>query len=115
MNISEMEKRLHAKERELWADMTRIEEEARAAGIAETQNGAAAAESKEGLFQETTSDWNMFTQVHEALQRIANGTFGKCVDCGHQIEEHRLESVPWTAHCLEHQNRYDRELAERPS
>ena len=30
MNISELEKRLREKERELWADMTRTEAEARA-------------------------------------------------------------------------------------
>lgn len=115
MNISELEKRLRDKELELWADMTRTEEEARAAGVAETQNGAAAAESREGLFQETTSDWNTFNQVRDALQRVARGTFGKCVDCGRQIEDHRLESVPWTAYCLEHQDRHDRQVAARPS
>ena len=115
MNISELEKRLRDKERELWADMTRTEEEARGSGVAETRNGAAAAESKEGLFQETTSDWSTFTEVRDALQRITKGTFGKCVDCGRQIEDHRLESVPWTSYCLEHRNRHDRDLTERPS
>jgi DnaK suppressor protein len=113
MNVSELEKRLREKERELWADMTRSEDEARSAGVAETQNGVTAAESKETLFRETTSDWSTYTQVRDALQRIADGTFGKCVDCGRQIERHRLESVPWTAYCLSHQNEHDRELVER--
>ena len=30
-------------------------------------------------------------------------------------EEHRLESVPWTPYCLDHQNQHDRDLAARPS
>ena len=115
MNFSELEKRLREKERELWADMTRTEAEARTSGVAETQNGDVAAESKESLFQETTSDWNVFTQVRDALQRIEKGTYGTCVDCGRQIEEHRLDSLPWTAYCLDDQNRHDRELAARPS
>jgi RNA polymerase-binding transcription factor DksA len=114
MNISELEKRLREKERELWADMKGTEEEARVAGVAETQDGAAAAESKETLFRKTTSDWNTFTEVRDALQRIAKGAYGKCVDCGRQIEDHRLESVPWTAYCLAHQNRHEREAVERP-
>ena len=115
MNISELEKRLREKERELWADMTRTEAEARASGIAETQDGDAAAESKEGLFQETTSDWNVFTQVRDALQRIEKGTYGQCVDCGCQIEDHRLDSIPWASYCLDHQNRHDEDLAARPA
>jgi RNA polymerase-binding transcription factor len=84
-------------------------------GIAETQNRDAAAETKESLFQETSADWSVFAQVRDALQRIENGTYGKCVNCGRQIEEHRLESVPWTPYCLDHQNQHDRDLAVRPS
>jgi DnaK suppressor protein len=114
MNVKELQKRLRDRERELWADMTRTEAEARASGIAETQNGGAAAENKESLFQETTSDWNAFTQVRDALQRIEKGAYGKCVDCGRQIEDHRLNSVPWTPYCLDDQNRHDRDLAARP-
>ena len=90
MNVNELEKRLREKERALWADMTRTEAEARASGVAETQDGDAAAESKEGLFQETTSDWKVFMQVRDALRRIEKGGYGKCVDCGRQIEDHRL-------------------------
>jgi DnaK suppressor protein len=114
MNISELEKGLREKERELWADMTRTEAEARNVGMPETQNGVASAESKESLFQETTSDWNLFTQVRDALQRIEKGTYGKCVECGRPIEVHRLDGVPWTPYCLDHQNRHDRDLAARP-
>jgi DnaK suppressor protein len=114
MSISELQKRLREKERELWADMTRTEAEARDSGVAETQNGSAAAETKESIFQETTSDWNVYTQVRDALQRIEKGTYGKCADCGRPIEGHRLDSVPWTPYCLDHQNRRDRDLAARP-
>jgi DnaK suppressor protein len=115
MNIRERENRLREKERELWADMTRTEAEARASAVTESQDGNAAAESKESLFQETTSDWTLFTQVRDALQRIERGTYGKCVDCGRQIEDVRLDSVPWTPYCLDHQERRDRDLASRPA
>jgi DnaK suppressor protein len=112
MTISEWEKQLREKERELLADMARTEAGARATAITETQNGAVAAESKESLLQETTSEWNIFTQVRDALQRIRLGTFGKCVDCGRQIEDRRLNAVPWTAYCFDHENRHDRDLAQ---
>jgi DnaK suppressor protein len=70
-------------------------------------------ETKENLFQETTSDWNVFTQVRDALQRIEAGTFGKCLDCGRPIEAHRLASIPWTPYCIDDQDRRDRESSER--
>ncbi len=113
MIISQLAARLREKECELRADMTRNEGEARDARVAETQNGTAAAESKENLFQQTTSEWNIFTQFRDALQRIENGTFGKCVDCGRQSEDPRLDTVPWTPYCPDHQNQHDRDLAER--
>ena len=114
MNISELEKRLREKEHELRADMTQTEAEARAFALADAQDVDISAESKESLFQETTSDWKVFTQVRDALLRIEKGTYGKCVDCGRQIEDHRLDSIPWTPYCLDHQNQHDRDLAERP-
>jgi RNA polymerase-binding transcription factor DksA len=35
-------------------------------------------------------------QVRAALQRIQDGTYGVCIDCGRRIEPARLEAVPWT-------------------
>jgi DnaK suppressor protein len=112
MTLGEWEKQLREKERELLADMARTEADARAANVIETQNGAAAAESKEGLLEEASSEWNLLIQVRDALQRIRLGTFGKCVDCGRQIDDRRLNAVPWTAYCLDHESRHDRDLAQ---
>ena len=112
MNISELERRLREKERELLADIARTEAEARESRVAEVENGAdrsVSSEAKESLLQETTSDWNIFSRVRDALQRIENGSYGKCVDCGRQIEAARLESLPWTPYCLADEERHDRE------
>jgi len=114
MNIIEAQTRLREKERELLADMTRTEEEARAASSTGAQNGEAASENRETVFRETSSDWQVFAQVRDALQRIEQGTFGKCVECGREIETHRLESVPWAAYCLHHQKQQDAAVAARP-
>jgi DnaK suppressor protein len=112
MNTADLEKRLHEKERELLADMVRTEVEARDSRIAEVEdraNGIASSENKETLLQETTSDWNLFTLVRAALERMQNGTYGKCLDCGRKIEDERLESIPWALYCLNDQYRHDRE------
>jgi DnaK suppressor protein len=42
------------------------------------------------------------------LRRIENGTYGKCIACGRQIEAARLEAVPWAQYCLEDQEKRDK-------
>ncbi len=39
----------------------------------------------------------LLTEVERALQRISDGTYGKCVTCGQPIPEKRLEAIPWAA------------------
>ncbi|MDN3453995.1 MULTISPECIES: TraR/DksA C4-type zinc finger protein [unclassified Psychrobacter] len=40
--------------------------------------------------------------VENALGRIENGTYGECEVCGKQIEEQRLEALPYATLCMEH-------------
>jgi DnaK suppressor protein len=42
-------------------------------------------------------------QVVAALQRLDEGTYGSCVDCGKTIPEARLEVRPEAARCIEDQ------------
>lgn len=39
--------------------------------------------------------------VENALSSIANGTYGECEVCGKQIQEQRLEAVPYATLCME--------------
>jgi|SRR5579872_4451832 len=112
MNIQDLKKRLQAKERELVADISRIETEARgsrAVEVGDPADIAVSSESKEELFQETTSEWKVLLQVRDALKRMDEGTYGRCVDCGREIEPQRLNAIPWTPYCLEDQQRHDKE------
>jgi DnaK suppressor protein len=38
--------------------------------------------------------------VLEALQRIDEGTYGQCQQCGALIPRARLDAIPFTAYCL---------------
>jgi len=38
--------------------------------------------------------------INSALERIIDGTFGRCRSCGRQIEKERLEALPYTLYCL---------------
>jgi DnaK suppressor protein len=44
-------------------------------------------------FTEAEHDGNVLQQVHDALNRIGDGTFGTCIVDGGPIEEQRLEAL----------------------
>lgn len=46
--------------------------------------------------------------VAEALQRIEDGAYGKCADCGSSIPDARLEARPQAARCMKCQTALDR-------
>ena len=48
------------------------------------------------------------TAVLAALARIDDGSYGNCVDCGHEIPEPRLEARPATPRCVPCQSNLDR-------
>ena len=45
-------------------------------------------------------------EVLAALARIDENTYGRCVDCGHEIPEGRLEARPDAARCVACQAKY---------
>jgi DnaK suppressor protein len=42
-----------------------------------------------------------FREVVEALQRIDDGSFGRCVRCAEEISHKRLTALPWTRFCIQ--------------
>lgn len=42
----------------------------------------------------------LLTEIEQALERLDNGTYGKCIVCGQPIPEKRLEAIPWAARCV---------------
>jgi RNA polymerase-binding protein DksA len=41
-----------------------------------------------------------YTMIIKALEAIADGTYGVCIDCGNMISEKRLNSYPNASRCL---------------
>jgi len=39
-------------------------------------------------------------EVERALEKLDEGTYGVCDDCGEPIAAERLEAIPWTALCV---------------
>ena len=56
--------------------------------------------TKELLFSQSTNERNTLKLIEEALDRLAEGTFGDCINCGEEITPKRLDAIPWTPHCI---------------
>lgn len=48
-------------------------------------------------------------EIEMALQRIEDGSYGHCTDCGDDIGKKRLENQPWTSLCIVHAEERERE------
>jgi RNA polymerase-binding protein DksA len=50
----------------------------------------------------------VLAQIDAALQRIDDGTYGVCENCGEQIPLERLEALPWTTLCIDCKRKQER-------
>lgn len=96
---------LQAKEQDLLKDIERARDEAKDPANEDVQDSgdqSTSDEQKDLSLAEVDRSENLLEEVQDALQRIENGTFGKCAVDGQPIEEARLNAVPWTTLCLKH-------------
>jgi DnaK suppressor protein len=111
LNIEQYKRLLLAEEKRLVDGIERADSTARE--IDEESAGDAAdrsvsGEQKEEQFQEADVEWATLRQVRDALQRIKDGTYGKCIVDGGPIDEKRLNAMPWTSYCMKHQQSLER-------
>jgi DnaK suppressor protein len=110
MDIARFKQRLLDKQQELLHSIARFDSEARESRSAEVEDPidqVTSSELKAGAFAVSTVGARTLEQVRAALQRIADGTYGECIDCGRPIEPARLEAVPWTPYCRADQEKHD--------
>lgn len=69
---------------------------------------AAMAESKERELWLANDTRQRLELIDKALGRIANGTYGKCTNCGKPIPEERLLAMPLTAYDVECQSKLEK-------
>jgi len=46
------------------------------------------------------SEETTLQQIEGALERIEDGVYGTCVECGGQVTKTRLNVIPYTPHCI---------------
>jgi len=56
--------------------------------------------SKDSLFLSVSQHRSRLRLIQQAVERLNDGSFGICVDCGSQIGLRRLQALPWASHCI---------------
>ena len=106
-------KRLLTKRDELLRQVVQSEQEGRESdqeGTQDLADKAANAYTKEFLFHQSDDSRRILQLVNEALERIKSGSYGLCVACGEEVQQKRLEAVPWARHCIECQEKQEKGL-----
>jgi DnaK suppressor protein len=79
-------------------------------GIQDLADKAASAYSKELNFSLSDGERNLLMLIEEAFNRMKEGTYGTCTNCGNTIGEKRLAAVPWTPYCIDCQELQEKGL-----
>jgi DnaK suppressor protein len=109
--IEYYKKKLQAKRDELMRIIARTEEEGRTADddpTVDLADKAANSYTKEFLFGQTNHDRVMLQLVEDALKRMKENAYGLCANCQEEVQQKRLEAVPWARHCIECQEKQER-------
>ena len=116
MNIQGYKQRLLDLEKSLASRIGQEADEGRETFIDSAHDVADASVADEMASEEFTEaehNTEVLQQVRDALGRVADGTFGRCIVDGGPIEEPRLEAVPWTPYCLKHAQRLEAAASSR--
>ncbi len=106
-------KRLLTKQEELLRLVSKSEQDGRQADEEATQDiadKAANSYTKEFLFHQSDDHRRVLQLVTEALARLKDGSYGLCVECHDEVQQKRLDAVPWARHCIECQQKQEEGL-----
>jgi DnaK suppressor protein len=81
-------------------------------GIQDLADKAASAYSKELNFSLSDAERNLLMAIEEAFNRMKDGSYGVCTNCGTEIGEKRLTAVPWTSFCIDCQELQEKGLLQ---
>lgn len=97
--IAELERTLSAAKQETRAYATRE---------ADPADQAASEYERQAAAHKMSASRQNLKVLKEALQRLDEGTYGECAECGNDIERKRLEAIPWVRYCVSCQEARER-------
>ena len=113
--LEHYKKRLLERREELLQIVSKTEQDGREADEHAAQDIADKATNsytKEFLFKKSNDDRFTLQLIQEALERLGNGEYASCVACGGEMQQKRLDAVPWARHCIECQEKQEQGLLE---
>ena len=63
--------------------------------------------------QMLTENGNTVKLIDDAIERLANGEYGLCMDCGEPISEARLMARPYAIFCIKCKSRHEEMMKSR--
>ena len=106
-------KKLAVRREELLRTIARTQQEGREADedpTVDLADKAANSYTKEFLFGQTSTDRSILNMIDEALKRIRSNEYGNCAICHEEMQQKRLEAVPWAKHCIACQEKMEQGL-----
>ncbi len=85
---------------ELTGNITEIDSELHSLLPADWSEQATQLENQDALEGIEKSKLQEIHQIREALQRIAEGSYGVCAQCGETIDPRRLKALPTATRCI---------------
>ena len=99
-DLQEIEKTLENRLSELTRRMKEIDDSLAAPGDDDFEEMATEAENDETLEALGRASQEEVRRIQMALERVRNGTYGKCVTCDAPISDERLEAIPHATRCV---------------
>ena len=100
LDTAEIRKRLEARLEILGVRIEGIKDELRQQPNPDFEEQATEAEGDEVLEGLEESVLSEITQIRTALERMREGSYGDCMQCGEPIAEKRLEAIPHATLCI---------------
>lgn len=65
------------------------------------------AEDREFAIRLLGAEADLLREVRAAMERLRQGTFGRCLECEELIAPRRLAALPWASYCIGCQRKQD--------
>jgi DnaK suppressor protein len=109
--IDHFRRRLLALKKRVGGDLTELEEETLKPVGGESSGGLSdvplhLADLGTGEFEEeltltlVENEEQLLAEINDALDRIEQGTYGRCENCHQEISRERLEALPYARYCI---------------
>ena len=113
VDVERLRQKLELQRHDAQQFLRRMEQEAESLDAEATQDSAdrcVFSVSKESLFERSSQRRTVLRLIEAALKRISDGSFGICVACDEEIQDQRLQALPWTQFCLRCQGELEEKI-----